>query len=143
MADLEKAAAPTEPDVINPVRDYLISWGLSQYVDKFEEHSIDLETLQILSAQDIKELIPVIDHRAKLTSQIAMLNNIITDAYSSSTTMIGIIETKERLSSSVSSNESGSPHPGTSSSVQEAELLQDNEEITEKLLWLKNCCDDP
>ncbi|KAL4718748.1 hypothetical protein ACJJTC_001599 [Scirpophaga incertulas] len=284
MADFEKAAAPTEPDVINPVRDYLISWGLSQYVDKFEEHCIDLETLQILSAEDIKELIPVIGHRAKLTSQIAMLKNIITDAYSSSTTMYevdtssmdlstsildtsnlglesdmeqqesletedskraaadcstnegkglllryeasglldnasrrrlcsliinnelkdnpdqkitssrfyhlsheitnifkkeraavyfipftkfsptqkisakgklldcfrqkrrdfiktGIIKTKERLSSSVSSNESGSPHPGTSSSVQEAELLQDNEEISEKLLWLKNCCD--
>lgn len=42
---------------------------------KFAEQAIDLETLQMLSENDIKDLIPIIGHRAKLT-QIKMLRTL-------------------------------------------------------------------
>lgn len=48
---------------------------------------MDLDTLQILSTEDLKELVPVIGHRAKLTTQIAMLRDIVTDAFSDKSTV--------------------------------------------------------
>ncbi|KAL4719141.1 hypothetical protein ACJJTC_006173 [Scirpophaga incertulas] len=51
-------------------------WGLEIYIPKFKEQAIDLETLQMLSENDVKELIPIIGHRAKLNSQIKMMKSI-------------------------------------------------------------------
>lgn len=51
------------------------------------EHSVDLDTLRILTAEDLKELVPVIGHRAKLTYQIAMLKDIVTNAFSEQSTV--------------------------------------------------------
>lgn len=45
------------------------------------EESIDVETLQMLSEADLKELVPIIGHRAKLTAQIKLLTNIMSNAF--------------------------------------------------------------
>ncbi|XP_053607240.1 uncharacterized protein LOC128673433 isoform X3 [Plodia interpunctella] len=56
----------------DPMSDYLRLWGLEMYINLFK----DAETLQMLSENDIKELIPVIGHRAKLTTQLKLLQEI-------------------------------------------------------------------
>ncbi|XP_048004292.1 uncharacterized protein LOC125240442 [Leguminivora glycinivorella] len=93
MSEFEEAAAAelagtSERDAscanvsTTTMEEYLKSWGLPMYIDKFKEHSIDIDTLQLLSGEDLKELVPVIGHRAKLITQIAILKDIITDAFS-------------------------------------------------------------
>ncbi|KAL4704352.1 hypothetical protein ACJJTC_010737 [Scirpophaga incertulas] len=60
----------------DPLEDYMREWGLEIYIPKFKEQTIDLETLQMLSENDVEELIPIIGHRAKLNSQIKMMKSI-------------------------------------------------------------------
>lgn len=54
----------------------------------FSEQCVDLDTLRMLSADDLKDLVPVIGHRAKLAYQIAMfIKDIVTDAFSGQNTV--------------------------------------------------------
>ncbi|CAH2100910.1 unnamed protein product [Euphydryas editha] len=66
------------------VEDYLRLWNLEAYIEKFREHSIDLNGLQVLSQDDIKDLVPSIGHRALLTAQIKALKNVINSPPSNS-----------------------------------------------------------
>ncbi|CAH2090569.1 unnamed protein product [Euphydryas editha] len=66
------------------VEDYLRLWNLEAYIEKFREHSIDLNALQVLSQDDIKDLVPSIGHRALLTAQIKALKNVINSPPSNS-----------------------------------------------------------
>ncbi|KAJ2937303.1 hypothetical protein O0L34_g19252 [Tuta absoluta] len=67
------------------ISDYLRSWGLEIYIPKFLEESIDVETLQMLSEADLKYLVPIIGHRAKLATQIKLLTNIMSNAFETTT----------------------------------------------------------
>ncbi|XP_047034223.1 uncharacterized protein LOC124640481 isoform X2 [Helicoverpa zea] len=74
------AAPPVDEAAEKTISDYLRSWGLEAYIPKFLE-SIDVETLQMLSEADLKDLVPIIGHRAKLTTQIKLLTNIMSNAF--------------------------------------------------------------
>ncbi|XP_026332338.1 uncharacterized protein LOC113239514 isoform X2 [Hyposmocoma kahamanoa] len=51
---------PVMDDVsVDPLADYFKSWGLEMYINLFKEQAIDSETLQMLSQDDIKELIQI------------------------------------------------------------------------------------
>ncbi|GBP68513.1 hypothetical protein EVAR_55646_1 [Eumeta japonica] len=64
------------------LEDYLYSWGLAMYVEKFKEQKIeDINMLQLLSQEDIKELIPILGHRVKLIAEIKQLKQIIDKAF--------------------------------------------------------------
>ncbi|GBP97676.1 hypothetical protein EVAR_91861_1 [Eumeta japonica] len=64
------------------LEDYLCSWGLAMYVEKFKEQKIkDINMLQLLSQEDIKELIPILGHRVKLIAGIKQLKQIIDKAF--------------------------------------------------------------
>ncbi|XP_022832216.1 uncharacterized protein LOC111360505 isoform X1 [Spodoptera litura] len=72
---------PVDEAAEKTISDYLRSWGLEAYIPKFLEESIDVETLQMLSEADLKDLVPIIGHRAKLTTQIKLLTNIMSNAF--------------------------------------------------------------
>ncbi|XP_063891756.1 uncharacterized protein LOC135117185 [Helicoverpa armigera] len=63
-----------------------LSAVLEAYIPKFLEESIDVETLQMLSEADLKDLVPIIGHRAKLTTQIKLLTNIMSNAFENTCT---------------------------------------------------------
>ncbi|GBP54124.1 hypothetical protein EVAR_46489_1 [Eumeta japonica] len=64
------------------LEDYLCSWVLAMYVEKFKEQKIkDINMLQLLSQEDIKELIPILGHRVKLIAGIKQLKQIIDKAF--------------------------------------------------------------
>ncbi|XP_022814344.1 uncharacterized protein LOC111362341 isoform X2 [Spodoptera litura] len=77
---------PVDEAAEKTISDYLRSWGLEAYIPKFLE-SIDVETLQMLSEADLKDLVPIIGHQAKLTTQIKLLTNIMSNAFENTSPM--------------------------------------------------------
>ncbi|CAI6372350.1 unnamed protein product [Macrosiphum euphorbiae] len=59
------------------VVDFLNAWDLSQYIQIFRENEIDIKTLGLLSDDMIRELVPIIGHRAKLKTNIDQWRLII------------------------------------------------------------------
>ncbi|KAL4703443.1 hypothetical protein ACJJTC_010031 [Scirpophaga incertulas] len=83
MSDFAEAAESDSGAKDHIMEDYLKSWGLDIYTPKFKEHGVDFETLLMLSEDNIKELVPMIGHRAKLIKQLSTVKNMLTDAFSS------------------------------------------------------------
>ncbi|XP_026181789.1 nuclear GTPase SLIP-GC-like isoform X2 [Mastacembelus armatus] len=55
------------------VRSKLTEWGLSQWIEKFEDEGIDKESLYCLRDQEISELIPKVGPRAKFKEKLMSL----------------------------------------------------------------------
>ncbi|CAH1646256.1 unnamed protein product [Spodoptera littoralis] len=89
-SNVKKISRMEPPPVVEAaektISDYLRSWGLEAYIPKFLEESIEVETLQMLSEVDLKDLVPIIGHRAKLTTQIKLLTNIMSNAFENTCT---------------------------------------------------------
>ncbi|KAF0711339.1 Uncharacterized protein FWK35_00036995 [Aphis craccivora] len=52
------------------VVDMLTAWGLSNYIDVFKEQDIDVFSLSLLTEDMIKEIIPMVGHRAKFKGNL-------------------------------------------------------------------------
>ncbi|KAF0747614.1 SAM domain-containing protein [Aphis craccivora] len=60
------------------VTDMLMAWGLETYVDIFKEHGIDISCLTLLTDEMMKEIIPMIGHRAKFKINLEEWRKVIT-----------------------------------------------------------------
>ncbi|XP_053194857.1 nuclear GTPase SLIP-GC-like [Scomber japonicus] len=57
----------------NFVRDKLIEWGFSEFIERFEDEEIDLESLLCLDDQEIAKLIPKTGPRSKFKKRLKAL----------------------------------------------------------------------
>ncbi|CAI6368496.1 unnamed protein product [Macrosiphum euphorbiae] len=64
----------------NDVVDFLKAWDLVKYIDIFRDNEIDMKTLLLLTEDMIKELVPVIGHRARLISNLQEWKAIVQGA---------------------------------------------------------------
>ncbi|XP_026181788.1 nuclear GTPase SLIP-GC-like isoform X1 [Mastacembelus armatus] len=62
------------------VRCKLTEWGLSQWIETFQERCIDEKTLYCLPADEIKELIPLMGPRAKFKEKLRLLKQVQKEA---------------------------------------------------------------
>ncbi|KAE9529992.1 hypothetical protein AGLY_011454 [Aphis glycines] len=60
------------------VTDMLTAWGLETYVDIFKEHGIDISCLTLLTDEMMKEILPMIGHRAKFKINLEEWRKVIT-----------------------------------------------------------------
>ncbi|KAL4119177.1 hypothetical protein QTP88_012022 [Uroleucon formosanum] len=95
------------------VRDMLTAWGLESYVDVFKDHGIDLSCFSLLTDDMLKDMIPMIGHRAKFRANLeewrkvlALANNQASVIYCSSSSSSS--STSNRSSRSRSSSSSSS-----------------------------------
>lgn len=60
---------------------YLVCISIeSLFLNYIPEHGIDFETLLMLTEDNVKELVPMIGHRAKLIKQLSTVEIMLTDA---------------------------------------------------------------
>ncbi|XP_026181787.1 nuclear GTPase SLIP-GC-like [Mastacembelus armatus] len=62
------------------VRNKLTEWGLSEWIEKFQEQRIDEESLYYLPVEDIKDLIPLMGPRAKFNEKLRLLKQVQKEA---------------------------------------------------------------
>nr|XP_022906201.1 Usher syndrome type-1G protein homolog [Onthophagus taurus] len=68
ISDMD-SSSDEETDEKSPLERFLTAWGLKEYLDKFEEQKIDLDTLLLLTEGDLKSLnLPLGPHRKLITA---------------------------------------------------------------------------
>ncbi|XP_060860095.1 uncharacterized protein LOC132937269 [Metopolophium dirhodum] len=60
------------------VSDMLTVWGLETYVNIFKEHGIDISCLTLITDEMMKEIIPMVGHRAKFKVNLEEWRKVIT-----------------------------------------------------------------
>ncbi|KAF5306861.1 hypothetical protein FQA39_LY00091 [Lamprigera yunnana] len=67
--DLSDPESSEEEATSSPLERFLVAWGLAEYIQKFEDQKIDLDTLMLLTETDLKTLnLPLGPYRKLVTA---------------------------------------------------------------------------
>ncbi|XP_022176321.1 uncharacterized protein LOC111037837 [Myzus persicae] len=73
------------------VKDMLSAWGLASYIDVFQEHGIDLSCFSLLTDDMLKDVIPMVGHRAKFRANLEEWRKVLALANNQVSVMVRIM----------------------------------------------------